>query len=64
LHLVIRDDGRGVEGSSGHRDGRPSSLGVGIAGMTARMQQFGGKLDIRSGSRGTIVHAVVPIDRP
>jgi signal transduction histidine kinase len=60
MHLVIRDDGRGIEGTLAHRNGEPSSLGVGITGMTARMQQFGGKLHIRSGRKGTTIHAVAP----
>ena len=61
LHLVISDDGKGIEGTFGCRNGKASSLGVGITGMTARIQQFGGKLDIRSGPKGTTVHAVVPV---
>lgn len=59
VHLVIKDDGQGFEEASGRRDSHPPRVGVGIAGMTARMQQLGGKLDIRSGPKGTTVHAVV-----
>jgi PAS domain S-box-containing protein len=61
MHLVINDDGRGIKETLDHRTGEASSLGVGITGMTARMQQFGGKLHIRSGGKGTTVHAVTPI---
>jgi signal transduction histidine kinase len=61
MHLVINDDGRGINEALEHRAGEASSLGVGITGMTARMQQFGGKLHIRSGGKGTTVHAVAPI---
>jgi signal transduction histidine kinase len=68
-HLVIRDDGRGfdngcdsgIDGANGRRPGGPIRLGVGIPGMSARMQQLGGKLDIRSSSRGTTVHATMPV---
>jgi len=35
--------------------------GLGIAGMSARVRHFGGTLDIRSKSRGTIVHVVIPV---
>jgi PAS domain S-box-containing protein len=59
VHLVIKDDGQGFKEASGRRDSHPPRVGVGIAGMTARMQQLGGKLDIRSGPKGTTVHAVV-----
>jgi PAS domain S-box-containing protein len=56
LHVVITDDGRGMHL---HNGGVPA-MGVGITGMTARARQLGGKLDIRSRSTRTIVHAVLP----
>ena len=63
LRLVIRDDGQGAEETSGHQSGKPFRAGVGIPGMIARMQQFGGILHINSGANGTAVHATVPIGR-
>ena len=59
LRLVISDDGQGTEETSGHQNGMPSRLGVGIPGMMAR---FGGNLDIHSGPKGTSVHATMPLD--
>jgi PAS domain S-box-containing protein len=64
LHLIIRDNGHGFpsENSGGSR--KLSSLpviGVGMAGMSARARQFGGRLAIRSSSMGTSVHIVLPI---
>ncbi len=61
LRLVISDDGQGAEETSGHQSGKPFRVGVGIPGMIARMQQFGGNLDIHSGPNGTAVHATVPV---
>ena len=58
LRLVIRDDGHRDETSSG----KPFHVGIGIPGMIARMQQFGGSLDIHSGPNGTAVQATVPLD--
>ena len=46
---------------AGHESGKPFRAGVGIPGMIARMQQFGGDLHIHSGANGTAVHAIVPI---
>ena len=60
LRLVISDDGQGTEESSGHHNGKPFRLGVGIPGMMARVQQFGGNLDVRTGANGTVVQATVP----
>src|SRR6185295_3000590 len=61
LRLVISDDGQGTEETSGRQNGKQFRLGVGIPGMIARMQQFGGNLGIHSGPKGTAVHATVPI---
>ena len=46
LRLVISDDGQGVEETFGHQSGKPFRVGVGIPRVIARMQQFGGNLDI------------------
>ena len=61
LRLVISDDGQGAEETSGHQNGKPSRLGIGIPGMVSRMQQFGGNLDLHSGPNGTSVHATMPL---
>ena len=61
LHLVISDDGRGIAEAPADGDGEPFRLGVGIQGMTARVEQFGGKVEIKSGSGGTTVHATLPV---
>jgi PAS domain S-box-containing protein len=63
LHLVIRDDGKGLSRPPDDAAADPLRLGVGIPGMTARIRQLGGKIDIRSTSKGTTVHVAVPIDR-
>jgi signal transduction histidine kinase len=61
LVLAISDAGRGIAGEAPGRDGdHLCSLGVGIAGMRARLKQLGGTLDIRSSSSGTTVTALVP----
>jgi signal transduction histidine kinase len=59
LHLRVSDNGRGMPQSS-WTDPEISS-GVGIASMTARVAQFGGKIDFPSGPSGTTVSARIPI---
>jgi signal transduction histidine kinase len=61
LHLVIRDDGRGLQTAGVRVDAGSAPLGVGIPGMAARVRQLGGKMDIRSGARGTTVHVALPM---
>ncbi|MCB8819932.1 ATP-binding protein [Microvirga rosea] len=59
LLVRIRDNGHGM--TDRDRPDGPTRLGVGIAGMRARLEQFGGGLRIRSGPGGTSVIAVVPV---
>ncbi|MGA8429315.1 MAG: PAS domain S-box protein [Candidatus Sulfotelmatobacter sp.] len=40
------------------------SLGVGLRGMSERLRQIGGTLDVSSGESGTVVHATVPFTEP
>jgi PAS domain S-box-containing protein len=65
LKLVIADDGRGMErgmeGAAGQTEAVAARSGVGIPGMRSRLRDFGGSLEIRSGSRGTTLSAVVPL---
>lgn len=56
--LRISDAGQGMRLSS-DPSGRTHLLGVGIAGMEARLKQLGGKLVIESGANGTTVTAIV-----
>jgi PAS domain S-box-containing protein len=59
--LTISDKGSGIGvTTSGKSDDEIRSLGVGIAGMSARLRQLGGKLEVRSSDRGTTIRAVVP----
>jgi two-component system, NarL family, sensor kinase len=62
LVVRIRDDGRGMKKadlSAGRK-----KMGVGIPGMHARLQQFGGDLKIRTAYSGTSVLAYVPLSPP
>ena len=59
LIVRIRDNGHGMTGAA--RPDGPIRLGVGVAGMRARLEQFGGSLRIRTGRGGTSVVAMVPI---
>ncbi|MFL5204700.1 MAG: histidine kinase [Microvirga sp.] len=61
LLVRIRDNGHGIGGSA--RPDGPIRLGVGVAGMRARMEQFGGSLRIRTGRVGTCVVAMTPVIR-
>lgn len=62
ISLEIRDFGVGMKSSRPGGIGPVDRLGVGIQGMTERMRQLGGKLEITSSpNRGTIVAATLPI---
>jgi PAS domain S-box-containing protein len=61
LKLVIADDGRGMCGQAGQTETLAARSGVGIPGMRARLRDFGGSLEIRSGPGGTTLCALVPL---
>jgi two-component system, NarL family, sensor kinase len=63
LRLEVRDQGRGMKAagklSAGHSPG--GGPGVGIPGMSERMRQLGGALEIESDDHGTRVIAIAPV---
>lgn len=60
--LEVSDKGKGISVQKFEEGGRDwmGSRGVGLRGMTERMRQIGGRLEISSTDRGTVVRAVVP----
>ncbi len=56
-HLRVTDTGRGMD----YAQGRTPNRGVGITGMLERVRDLGGDLTVDSTSRGTTVHARLPI---
>lgn len=59
--LTIADEGKGMPDAATVASGDDiRSLGVGIAGMNARLRQLGGRLEVVSSKRGTTVRAIVP----
>jgi PAS domain S-box-containing protein len=62
LLLEIDDSGRGIpSGALEEILAGGGTAGVGIAGMSERMKQLGGRLEVTSGAGGTTVRAVAPL---
>jgi signal transduction histidine kinase len=62
LVLEIKDRGHGIpKASLEHITSRGGVAGVGIAGMSERIEQLGGRLEITSGDRGTTVRVRLPL---
>jgi PAS domain S-box-containing protein len=61
LHVIVSDNGRGVNGAgaSVDRQGASTAPGIGLRGIKARVDQFGGELKIHSGAGGTRIHAAL-----
>jgi PAS domain S-box-containing protein len=62
LILTVQDFGRGIPAESleaSQPNGR--SVGVGLAGMRERVNDLGGRLDIQSSPRGTLLIVSVPL---
>jgi signal transduction histidine kinase len=53
LHITVADDGQGIAADA--------TAGVGLASMSERASEVGGRLTIDSSRVGTIVTAVLPI---
>lgn len=64
VHLDVVDDGMGFRNPVGTAMETAGQLGIGISGMRLRLEQLGGRLDIRSDRSGTHVGATVPIVPP
>jgi PAS domain S-box-containing protein len=60
--LQVTDKGKGLPGAILEKSGRDwmGSLGVGLRGMSERLRQLGGTLDVLSDENGTQVRATVP----
>ena len=61
LTLEVSDRGHGFSDAQMAKEPRASRLGVGILGMRERVRQLGGRLEIRSDSRGTTVKTALPL---
>ena len=61
--LEVRDQGKGLKTQNFEKSGEDwvGALGVGLRGMTERIRQVGGSLDIVSAADGTTIAATVPI---
>ena len=61
IHLEVSDQGRGFVNEMLDQVIDNTRIGVGIAGMQARVRQLGGRLEVRSTSKGTTVIATLPL---
>jgi signal transduction histidine kinase len=62
LELQVDDRGHGIPSASLEQIvAGGGATGVGIAGMSERVRQLGGRLDVTSEGRGTTVRAVLPL---
>jgi two-component system, NarL family, sensor kinase len=61
LVLEVDDQGHGIPNASLEQMSGGGIAGVGIAGMSERMEQLGGSLEITSSDQGTTVRARLPL---
>jgi signal transduction histidine kinase len=62
VHLQVHDNGRGMSRNlmDGSWDAKNRS-GVGLAGMSERINDLDGRLEIKSNSNGTILRVILPL---
>jgi signal transduction histidine kinase len=64
ISLEVKDEGVGLQSLSTETpEGGEPMFGVGLAGMSERIKQLGGHLQITSGTRGTSVKATLPFQQ-
>src|SRR5215813_2078937 len=63
VKVEIRDHGKGMPPEMHQGLAGRSRTGVGIQGMRERVRELGGRLEIRSGKKGTVVTAAVPFQQ-
>jgi len=56
----VADRGKGISHEKQEAMHSGAQLGVGIRGMGERVKQLGGRLDITSGSQGTVIVVKLP----
>ena len=64
IELEVSDSGKGMDSDAVARLRAGESVGVGVRGMRERIQSLGGDLTIESGSGGTKITAILPLDLP
>lgn len=63
VHVLIQDDGRGIEVDAGEELSDRLRLGVGIPAMAARVKRLRGRMEVSSRSKGTTVHVAFPLPK-
>jgi PAS domain S-box-containing protein len=59
----VQDHGRGITRTDSPETSQdaPATSGIGLRGMTERLREVGGTLEINSTEQGTVVRAIVPV---
>jgi PAS domain S-box-containing protein len=63
VHLIVRDNGKGIAAQAGAQLSERLRLGHGIPAMTARVRRLGGSIDVATRASGTTVHVSIPLGR-
>jgi two-component system, NarL family, sensor kinase len=59
--VEVEDEGKGIPIDRLIEMDSPGPSGVGVRGMRERIRQLGGKLDIKSGTKGTTIRVGLPV---
>jgi signal transduction histidine kinase len=63
LTLEVQDRGKGIPLHQLQMLSKVGRIGMGFGGMRERLRQLGGTLEIHSDESGTLVRAVLPIEK-
>jgi signal transduction histidine kinase len=58
----VRDSGKGIAADTQATLASGKLSGVGLRGMSERLRQMGGQLEVHSNGKGTKVSAILPLE--
>jgi signal transduction histidine kinase len=62
VRLEVKDSGKGIPADTQATLASGKLSGVGLRGMSERLRQMGGHLEVTSNGNGTLVSATLPIE--
>jgi signal transduction histidine kinase len=62
VRLEVRDSGKGIAADTQATLASGKLSGVGLRGMSERLRQMGGQLEVHSNGKGTKVSAILPLE--
>jgi len=62
--LEVKDFGKGIDPELlGHFNRSGAGAGIGLAGLSERLRELGGRIEVESDASGTLIRAAIAVSR-